>query len=659
MATVTVSSATADRRAGDTIQLAPGGYGVVWIDGARIAGGEVVITSADPNAPAVIEFLNVRNAQGLTFRQVEIGMEAGGGQGVRISSSSDIRLDDLDIHGVLDGDPSYDGTGVLVENSTNVTVAGSDFHDLTSGIGHSNTHGLTISDNDFRLLRMDGIAGSESSDMRVSGNYFTDFFPLVGDHADAIQFWQTSQTVTTNITVNDNVIVRGAGAKIQGIFMTASTVGYRDMVISGNAVVGGMYHGITVAKVTNLDITDNLVVGYDDLISWILVQDSDDVLVANNQATAITVTGPGTNNTNLVQFGNVIVAQPQIGDLSLLASWTLLDGAVGGLRIDGTAGADTLTGGTASDTIFGGDGADLLDGALGSDQLVGGTGNDAYFVDSVGDVVIEAVSAGDDLINSSVTYVLPVNVERLTLTGSAAIDGTGNALANLITGNSAGNRLSGAAGADTLQGMAGADTLVGGDGADRLIGGTGVDRMEGGAGDDYYVIDLAGDLAVETLTGTTGGVDQVYSHVSFTLGANLENLQLGSSQPIYGIGNELANYLLGNGAANRLEGRAGADTLNGVGGDDVLIGGAGSDLLIGGAGNDHFLLARGEAGGDRIQDFALGDRIELTGYSAGSTFVRVAGSTTDWAIRDAGTGQTEIIKLLNGYVLGAGDFLFV
>jgi Ca2+-binding RTX toxin-like protein len=48
-------------------------------------------------------------------------------------------------------------------------------------------------------------------------------------------------------------------------------------------------------------------------------------------------------------------------------------------------------------------------------------------------------------------------VENLTLTGTSAINGTGNALANQITGNSGANTLDGGAGADTLSGGLGAD----------------------------------------------------------------------------------------------------------------------------------------------------------------------------------------------------------
>ncbi|WP_293681249.1 right-handed parallel beta-helix repeat-containing protein, partial [uncultured Phenylobacterium sp.] len=329
-------------QSGDIILLAPGHYGQVWLQNLHFS-GQVMIASQDGNDQAVIEFLNIRNSSGLTFSGIEIGMEAGGGQGVRVTSSTNIRLDEMNIHGVLDGDPSYDGTGVLVEDSSNVSITGNGFHDITSGVGHKNTNGLTISDNDFRLLRADGIAGNDSDNVVISGNHFTNFFPLATDHADAIQFWQTAQSVTTNITITENVIVRGEGEKIQGIFMTASTLGYEDMVIAGNAIVGGLYHGITVAKVTDLEIHDNLVLAYDDLTSWILVQNSNDVRVTDNQVTSISVSGGSTRNVDVVQSGNVIVGKAAVGDASALEAWSLAHTAyVAGPRdAGGLDGAET------------------------------------------------------------------------------------------------------------------------------------------------------------------------------------------------------------------------------------------------------------------------------------------------------------------------------
>ena len=295
-----------------------------------------------------------------------------------------------------------------------------------------------------------------------------------------------------------------------------------------------------------------------------------------------------------------------------------------GNRLDGGAGNDTLTGGIGNDVLIGGDGNDVLNGGAGVDTLTGGTGNDTYYVDNAGDVVTEQVGEGTDKVISSISYVLGDNVENLTLTGSAAINGTGNALDNVLVANAAGNRLDGGAGNDTLTGGIGNDVLIGGDGNDVLNGGAGADAMTGGTGNDTYYVDNAADIVTE-LSGE--GADKVISSISYILSDNVENLSLTGSAAINGTGNALNNVIVGNGAPNILDGAAGDDTLNGGIANDTLIGGAGNDVLNGAAGAD---AMTGGTGNDTYYVAAAGDVVtELSGEGTDKVLASISYVLTD------------------------------
>ena len=268
-----------------------------------------------------------------------------------------------------------------------------------------------------------------------------------------------------------------------------------------------------------------------------------------------------------------------------------IEGLGGDDTISGLGGADGLYGGAGADWLHGGTGADTLDGGSGADRMDGGSGDDSYYVNESGDVVVEVAggsAGGTDIVYSAVDFTLGDNLENLRLYKSATL-GTGNSLDNALTGNAVDNVLSGLAGADTLHGGDGADRLYGGKGEDRLHGdagadtldgGAGADWMEGGAGDDSYYVNATGDVVVETLGGSAGGTDTVYSAVAFTLGENFETLRL-YKDAASGTGNGLANHIEGSGAANTLSGLGGADTLLGGDGADKLYGGTGNDTLAG------------------------------------------------------------------------------
>src|SRR5262245_25217537 len=176
--------------------------------------------------------------------------------------------------------------------------------------------------------------------------------------------------------------------------------------------------------------------------------------------------------------------------------------------------ANSGEGNSLANRITGNSADNELDGASGNDTLIGGDGDDEYTVDAIGDVLTEAANQGADTVFSKIYWTLAANLENLTLTDPAALNGMGNGLANLIVGNASNNLLSGGAGNDTLQADGGNDTLDGGAGAD---------SMNGGAGDDTYVIDNLdtdgagadkGDVIVDS-----GGNDTVRRGFAVGLGA--------------------------------------------------------------------------------------------------------------------------------------------
>ncbi|MFM9860635.1 hypothetical protein RUR49_19425 [Pseudoxanthobacter sp. M-2] len=306
-----------------------------------------------------------------------------------------------------------------------------------------------------------------------------------------------------------------------------------------------------------------------------------------------------------------------------------LDGAAGIDDLFGGAGADTLIGSSdsASDALSGEAGDDVLIAGHG-DHLTGGGGDDTYVLgaNTTGPIYISVDSGGTDLVTSSINRTLlpSWNIENLTLLGNANIDGTGNALDNVLIGNSGKNTLKGLDGNDTLVATGGVETLKGGVGHDTYVLGSFFFNTEATANT------LQDDAGVDTITST---IDRTLTNF-----VGIENLILLGNANLDGTGSALDNKMTGNAGKNTLSGFSGKDDLDGGGGNDILRGGQGADKMTGGAGGDVFDyndVSEIGLGADRdiIRDFVhLVDDIDLStidanGSAPGNTAFSFIGNT--------------------------------
>ena len=407
---------------------------------------------------------------------------------------------------------------------------------------------------------------------------------------------------------DDTYVVDAAGEKITELAGQGT-----DQVLSSRSLT-------LPANVEHLTLTgDQAISGTGNTLANRLTGNAGDNLLDGQAGADTLVGGLGDDRYVVDVVGDSIVERADEGIDTVLASVSYTAPAeVENLTLTGSA-ALNAAGNTLGNVLTGNAGANVLDGKAGADTLAGGAGNDTYVVDSADDVVVESANAGTDLIQAAVSFTAPANVENLTLTGTAAIDATGNALANVLVGNAGHNGLDGGAGAD---------------------------KMSGGAGDDVYRVDNAGD----TVTEAAGqGEDRVLSSISLTLGNFVEHLTLVGSAALNATGNTLANVLAGNDAANVLDGKSGNDTLAGGAGNDtyVLGRGSGTDRISeddATAGNTDVLLLQSGIAPEQLWFRRLGDDLEVA-------IIGTADKATVVGWYQDGSHHVEQIRTATGKVL--------
>jgi Ca2+-binding RTX toxin-like protein len=447
-----------------------------------------------------------------------------------------------------------DGNDILLGNAgDDVLIGGNGNDNLNGGAG------------------VDIMTGGAGNDVYIVDTVDDQVFENAGEGNDVVY---TSGNYTLRAGVSVEVLLTDAPVATTAINLSGNEFGN---AITGNAganiLLGnggddaliGLAGNDTLDGGAGLDITNG---GLGDDIH--IVDSADDVVLeAAGEgrdlvfASASYVLRPGVSV-------ELLLTTNQAGTAAINLSGNEIDNI-----IQGNAGSNILFGGGGADVLLGFGGDDFLNGGTGADIMTGGLGDDIYFTDTIDDIVLENAGEGRDIVYTTSNYTLRQGVSAEFLladpaSSTAAINLSGNEIANTIQGNAGDNILFGGGGDDLILGNAGNDTLDGGAGADTLIGGT---------GDDVYFVDNAGDVVSEL---ASEGRDTVYSSISYTLGSSV-HAEVLIADPAVGA---VAINLTGNGNANTIQGNAADNMLSGGGGDDVLVGGAGNDALDGGTGAD-------------------------------------------------------------------------
>ena len=634
-------------------------------------------------------------------------LDGGGGVDTLIGGSGD-DLYILDNPGDIITEAANSGIDTVQVGFSYVLQEGSNLEKLVltggdnlEGVGNSLNNTITGNNGNNYI---DGMAGA---DVMVGGNGNDTY--IVDNISDVISESGGGGTYAVESSVNYSLT-----ANVENLTLTGTaTTGTGN--ISNNILIGNELNN-TLAGDAGNDILDGGT-GVDTLNGGI----GNDIYVVDNAGDIVTETSTVATEIDLIQASVSYTLSANVENLTLTGtantngtgnnSNNTLLGNIANNILDGKDGNDIIKGEAGNDTLNGGIGNDTLDGGTGRDILKGGAGDDSYIVDSYLDAVTENASEGNDLVQSSVSFLLGSNLEKLTLTGSGNTDGTGNELANSIIGNGGVNSLDGRDGDDYMDGGGGDDTLYGGvgndtlkvgqfldvvveaanEGTDTVIsssldyiisaniekltlsggningtgnelnnqiigtsganiidGGAGIDTMTGGLGNDIYMVDNSSDVVNETSTLSTE-LDTVMSSVTYTLSANVEKLLLTGSANINGTGNS-GYYTLINGV-NTLVGAK--NTLIGNAGSNTLSGLDGNDTLNGGGGSDTLI---GGQGNDTyifdndidIVTEAAGEGTDLVMSAFSYTLVaNVENLTLTGAATLNGTGN-ELNNLING-----------
>ena len=314
--TITVSNmhqlgaAFGQARGGETILIAPGDYGMLFLRG-RSFPSRVTLRAQDPQRPPRFAMIRVLQCANVELVSLDCGGQAKPVNQswlgfVDVRTSQRISMRNLRVTGLLDQPGGFSrDLGVFIRDCSEIVLQNSFISRLHQGLTLFHVQGVDVSGNKFEQICMDAMRCVGTSNGVIANNSVTKFIAHPTDHCDGLQiFTGTGIIPCSNIIIRNNTFIYGPGlGLVQGIFIRSETrEPHKNISIENNLVYSEVWHGITLSNTIGGIIRNNTAIAPPGLTdrrsgpargAWILVgQDAQDILVERNIANAFTF-GPG------------------------------------------------------------------------------------------------------------------------------------------------------------------------------------------------------------------------------------------------------------------------------------------------------------------------------------------------------------------------------
>lgn len=290
--------------ANSVISVAPGQYPAPVFSDLHLT--NVTITSADPSQRAVFVGGGIKASSGVTFDRIDF--ESALGHAFDVNNSDHVQIVNSRIYSL--GDPSVAGDGLGIWGSRNISVTGSEFHNLRMGLIYNKQEHLSIVGNTFHDIREHGVHGAQSNYVLVEDNDFTDFYPAPRDHPDAMYLSTSGVKVASHDFIfRNNAVIKGKGDRIQGVFVkdTSHLYPFSNLTVEGNWILGEGYNGIGINGAVSPVITDNHVLSYGRNDNWLRLQYTSNAKVTGNEVNVLMI--DNTNTGSITSSGNKLKDQ--------------------------------------------------------------------------------------------------------------------------------------------------------------------------------------------------------------------------------------------------------------------------------------------------------------------------------------------------------------